>query len=454
MASIINRPKGHRWIQFTDTDRRRKTIRLGKTSEKRAAEVCRRVEDLLAVKILGSGLDRDLAAWIAGIDGTLRERLSKLGLAPAAVTCSRLGEFLEQYVASRKDLKQSTLTVLGHTRRCLLEFFGPNRTLRDIKPGDADAWRAWLATSANARDKECDELSSNTVNRRTGIARQFFRAAQRLGLIDSNPFASLSAAVRGNRARQYFVTRQEINAALSHAPDYEWRLIIALSRYGGLRMPSELLALTWDDVDLKNEVMTIRASKTERHESSGIRTCPIFPELKPFLEEAKRNTLPDAKYVIVRYRRPNSNLRTQFKRILKRAGITSWPKLFHNMRSTFQTELLSRPDIGSMQDVCDWLGNSPKVALEHYAQLQKENRKRASSIASGEMPKYEPKVEGEAEAKQIPKHHLATLNNMEHQPPVKLPHFFAYAHEKALISHVLQNQGMGGEGLEPATSTL
>jgi len=29
----------------------------------------------------------------------------------------------------------------------------------------------------------------------------------------------------------------------------------------------------------------------------------------------------------------------------------------------------------------------------------------------------------------------------------KMQHFLGFAHEKALISHVLQNQGMGGEGL-------
>ena len=451
MASIIKRPKGHRWIQFTDTDRRRKTIRLGKASEKKAAEVCRRVEDLLTAKILGGSFDRDLATWLAGIDSALRQKLAKAGLAPAAATALRLGEFLEQYMAGRTDLKQSTRLVLGHTKRCLIAYFGANKSLRDIKPGDADQWRIWLATSANSRDNDCDQLASNTVNRRCGIARQFFRAAIRLGLVESNPFSSLSAAVRGNRARQYFVSRQEVDAAIAAAPDHEWRLIIALSRYGGLRLPSELLTLTWADVDLEAKAMVIRASKTEHHENGGIRTCPIFPEIAPFLQEARRSAAPDAICVISRYRQSNINLRTQFNKILKRAGLTPWPKLFHNMRASRQTELLKHFPIN---DVCEWLGNSPKIALEHYAQVTAESLGVASKTLTGPAPNYSTNYSPRAEIEVNAKQYQAVLSHVASNCVSKMPLFVGFAHEKALISHVLQNQGMGGEGLEPATSTL
>jgi hypothetical protein len=35
----------------------------------------------------------------------------------------------------------------------------------------------------------------------------------------------------------------------------------------------------------------------------------------------------------------NCNLRTQFERIVKRTGLTPWPKLFHAMRASRETEL-------------------------------------------------------------------------------------------------------------------
>lgn len=61
MASVIRRPEGHRWIQFVDTDSKRQTLRLGKTPAKAAATVCGRVEELLAAKMTGTTIDRDLA---------------------------------------------------------------------------------------------------------------------------------------------------------------------------------------------------------------------------------------------------------------------------------------------------------------------------------------------------------------------------------------------------------
>jgi integrase len=96
-------------------------------------------------------------------------------------------------------------------------------------------------------------------------------------MLDANPFSELAAQVRGNRARQQFVTRDEIQKLIDAAPDHQWRTIIALARYGGLRVPSELLALKLSDVDLPGGKMTIRASKTEHHESGGVHVCPIFP---------------------------------------------------------------------------------------------------------------------------------------------------------------------------------
>jgi integrase len=46
-----------------------------------------------------------------------------------------------------------------------------------------------------------------------------------------------------------FVTREEAHAVMDACPDAEWRLLFALSRFGGLRCPSEHIALRWADVD-------------------------------------------------------------------------------------------------------------------------------------------------------------------------------------------------------------
>ena len=62
--------------------------------------------------------------------------------------------------------------------------------------------------------------------------------------------------------------------------------IIALCRYGGLRYPSEVLGLTWDDVLWDQDRMIVRAPKTEHHEDRGIRQVPLFAELRVYLAAA------------------------------------------------------------------------------------------------------------------------------------------------------------------------
>jgi hypothetical protein len=41
-------------------------------------------------------------------------------------------------------------------------------------------------------------------------------------------------------------------------------------------------------------------------------------------------------------RNATQNLRTQFLKIIKRAGLKAWPRLFHNLRASRQTELMQR----------------------------------------------------------------------------------------------------------------
>src|SRR5690606_8303678 len=77
-----------------------------------------------------------------------------------------------------------------------------------------------------------------------------------------------------------------------------------------------------------------------------------------------------------------TNLRTHFKRIIERAGLTPWPKLFQNLRASRETELLASFPI---HVVTAWLGNSPKVALEHYAIVRDDDYAKAvqNAVQSG-----------------------------------------------------------------------
>jgi len=104
---------------------------------------------------------------------------------------------------------------------------------------------------------------------------------------------------------------------------------------------------------------------------------PIFPELRPYLDSAWNDAEPGEEFVVSR-RRKNVTLRTQFERIIKNAGLKPWPKLFQNLRSTRETELINQGH--PIHVVCSWLGNTASVALEHYAQVRDEDFAKAGTL--------------------------------------------------------------------------
>ena len=91
-------------------DGKRRTIRLGKVSQKMAEGVKRRVEELNVAKITDSPIDRDTAQWLTQIDDTLAERLAKVDLIPKR----RLMNCGEQLTQSFKSLAPKPRS--GHRR--------------------------------------------------------------------------------------------------------------------------------------------------------------------------------------------------------------------------------------------------------------------------------------------------------------------------------------------------
>jgi hypothetical protein len=104
--------------------------------------------------------------------------------------------------------------------------------------------------------------------------------------------------------------------------------------------------------------------------------------LRPYLEEAFDPAEPGTAHVITSYRDRNANLRNQLNRIIVKAGLTPWSKLFHNLRATRQTELTAA---FRLHVVCRWIGNKQAVAAEHYLQVTDADFEKAAKNATGAL---------------------------------------------------------------------
>ncbi len=278
-----------------------------------------------------------------------------------------------------ETIKPNTKRQLDLTQKYLLLHFGEDADLRAITPGDAEDFRRWLGRDCGKTKKA---LAENTIRRQCGRAKQVFRNALRRRLITENPFGDMRGIqVMGNPDNQVFVDRSLIIQAIDACDSAEWRLIIALARFAGLRMNSEIRFFRWADVDWDGGRMRITSPKTERLPGGAWRDVPIFPDLRPYLEDARNEASPGQEFVIGTdgYRAEKANLRTQFLRILAKANVTPWQGLFQNLRSTCETELLK---IHPEWKVNRWIGHSKSVARKHYYQMQASDFLEASRVAA------------------------------------------------------------------------
>ncbi len=439
MASLSKDGNGWRILFVCPTTKKRRTIRTGKCAKKNAETAKNMVETLVEAKSMGTILSPQVIAWLDSIDGTpLKKRLAKAGLIEDT-DASSLKAFLDAIVSQRVrrgDVKECTVTSWGHSTRNLIDFFGADRRISTITTADADEWNAWLV--------DHEKLAENTVRKRSANAKMFFRTALRRKQVTENPFEALIGSVTPSRGRQFFIPRETVTALLDQCHGPEYRLLLLFARYMGVRIPSEIVPLTWGDVNWENRRLVITSPKTERHTGGGKRICPIFPEVFPALREAFENAPEGAVYIFPSIRSGEKNLRAWLERAIVRAGFTPWPRLWQNFRATRATELA---DQFPSQAAAAWLGHSEQIADTHYRQVTAEHFEKAIAEPTGPLPATETPAKNLA---QIPAHSPHITATQGSSRKTQNP-------EKPRVSEVcktLHTPHVGDKGLEPPTSTV
>jgi len=207
------------------------------------------------------------------------------------------------------------------------------------------------------------DLSESTWTKSLSDTKQVFNWGIKQQLIRNNPVADLRGGRKSNPNRMIYVTKEDIGDVLDIATG-DWKLIFGLARFAGLRVPSEFVRLRWENVDFAKNILKVYAQKTRKP-----RLVPIFAPLDAIIRDAFES-LPDRtpkrQHLIQaeNRRQPESNLRTEAMKLIDRAGVDVWEKLFQNLRMSCATDLLNAGY--PVTKVADWLGHSVAVLLEHY----------------------------------------------------------------------------------------
>ena len=232
--------------------------------------------------------------------------------------------------------------------------YGDAKIIRTITPVMAQEWRDSMVE---------EKLAEETVAKRVMKARGLFEKAIKWGFVDRNPFSDVRTGSQKNEKRLHFVSGEVSAKVLDACPDAEWRAIFSVARWGGLRIPSEIARMRWVDILWSQKKIRVRSPKTEHHAGKSERFLPMFPELDAALHELFDQAEEGSDYVFSIKRRSAANLRKQMSRIIEKAGVMAWPKIFQNLRATRETELAHAHPI---HVVCAWIGNSPQIAQRHY----------------------------------------------------------------------------------------
>ncbi len=171
-----------------------------------------------------------------------------------------------------------------------------------------------------------------------------------------------------------------------------------------------------------------------------MRQVPIAPELNPILLRLFTCAEPGSEAVVPRLRNPRMNLRTHIERIIARAGMKPWPRLFHNLRASCATDWVERfPN----HAVASWLGHSPLIAATHYLQARDAHFTMATGRDPSEGAAQKAAQNPAHEAAQKAAQHASAPARVDSQDGERVPGFEGVLRASANAREETSKQGNG-----------
>jgi integrase len=213
--------------------------------------------------------------------------------------------------------------------------------------------------AAIARELQVDGLAPWTIKGILGALSCVFTYALRRGYISAHPFWRLERDERPRplRSEQRALSGVEL-ARLFAACPRRYRPLLATGLYTGMRL-SELLALSWEDVDFAAGVVHVRHQlargrrglpprRVPPKTAASVRSIPLLPQLAAVLRAHKRRSpfAGGSDYVFATSRGTPLLHHNVSRRALRRAatdaGLDRGERLvrFHDLRHTFASHLI------------------------------------------------------------------------------------------------------------------
>jgi integrase len=321
------------WIDFRDCEGKRRREKIG--------PVFKTAKEALNMKL----------------DQTAREKLYGKVTQTPAVSFEAMSE---KYLTWSKTNKRSCSRDELSLKHLKTHFAG--KRLCDINPFLVEGYKA----------KRRGEVSPRTVNIELACLRHVFNKAIEWEFATINPVKKVRL-FRENNQRTRFLSREECDRLIECCADH-LKPLVTVALNTGMRR-GELLALTWEDIDIPNGLIQVRTSK-----SGEGRQIPMNEAAKKTLNGLKEKVRKASGHVFFTHLgKPLRDPRVGFEQALKRAGIAG--ATFHTLRHTFASNLvMGGVDLKTVQEL---LGHKTFSMTLRYSHLSQSHKRDAVRVLDG-----------------------------------------------------------------------
>ena len=306
--------------------------------------------------------DKKLAENIANTIKT--DILRKKHNLPSAINY-RFKDLWELYISSRLTGK-GTQEVRVNASKHFLPFFKDKQITaitRDLIENYQLKRKLEVISLAKNQNKREQEISFRLVNIEISTLHNFFNYCIKKGYIDKNPAAKIKKLNELSRLKT--LSDDDIQKLISGATNKLTRDLITFLIYTGCRK-GEALNLKWDDVDLKNDIIAIKGTKTKFD-----RYIPISKPLKELLGAIEK--IDDCLYVFNRSGARLSDFKKSFHTACRNAGLKDLH--IHDLRHVFASKMVMNGT--SLYITRELLGHRTTQMTKRYSHLVPDTLKKA-----------------------------------------------------------------------------
>ncbi len=239
-----------------------------------------------------------------------------LGPAVERVTVDELMEgLLNDYITNgKRSLKWVRIKVTKH----VLPYF-TDRRAHEVTTQDIQAY---------TRERQEAGASNAEINRELALLKRAYNIASRAERITRKPYIPL---LQERNVRQGFFERAEFDAVLAKLPDF-LRPAITFAYYTGWRMASEILRLTWSQVDLEAGTVRLEAHTTKNDDARPIYLPQVLLDVLEQQWQEHLEQYPDCPYIFHRRGNRVISYAKDWRKAITEAGLVG--KLPHDFRRT------------------------------------------------------------------------------------------------------------------------